>query len=88
MYIRLTYLASYDYRKFDFCVCTCSIDCECGTVFDYMFHLDGTVEVRVSASGYLQGAYYDGDGKQDTYGTKIWETTSLCLNDSFLTVSD
>jgi primary-amine oxidase len=39
-----------------------------------MLHLDGTIEVRVSASGYLQGGFWD--SKQDGYGTKIRDTAS------------
>ncbi|KAK0207087.1 copper amine oxidase [Desarmillaria ectypa] len=48
-------------------------------VFDYMFQLDGTIEVRVSASGYLQGGYWD--PKQDGYGGRIRETTMGNLHD-------
>ncbi len=39
-----------------------------------MFQLDGSIEVRVSASGYLQGGYWD--PKQNGYGGRIRETTS------------
>ncbi|KAJ7814419.1 amine oxidase catalytic domain-containing protein [Mycena olivaceomarginata] len=38
-------------------------------LFDYTFQLDGTMEVRVSASGYLQGAWWD--DAEMSYGTKI-----------------
>ncbi|KAG9317752.1 copper amine oxidase [Chiua virens] len=48
-------------------------------LFDYMFHLDGTIEVRVSASGYLQAGYWDTD--QQRYGARIWETTMGSLHD-------
>lgn len=41
--------------------------------FDYMLHLDGTIEVRVSASGYLQGAFWE--SAQEGYGTRIRDTT-------------
>jgi primary-amine oxidase len=44
-----------------------------------MFHLDGTIEVRVSASGYLQGGYWE--GKQVNYGTAIRDTTMGSLHD-------
>ncbi|KAF5339571.1 hypothetical protein D9611_011504 [Ephemerocybe angulata] len=37
--------------------------------FDYIFHLDGTIEVKVSASGYLQGGYWTPD--QAEYGSRI-----------------
>lgn len=42
-----------------------------------MFQMDGTIEVRVSASGYLQGGYWE--SKQEGYGTAIRETTSMYL---------
>ncbi|KAK0447703.1 copper amine oxidase [Armillaria borealis] len=48
-------------------------------VFDYMFQLDGSIEVRVSASGYLQGGYWD--PKQNGYGGRIRETTMGNLHD-------
>ncbi|KIJ69836.1 hypothetical protein HYDPIDRAFT_104468 [Hydnomerulius pinastri MD-312] len=47
--------------------------------FDYIFHLDGTIEVRISASGYLQAGYWDSD--QRHYGSRIWETTMGSLHD-------
>jgi primary-amine oxidase len=47
--------------------------------FDYMFHLDGTIEVRVSASGYLQGGFWE--PKQAPYGTAIRDTTMGSLHD-------
>jgi hypothetical protein len=47
----------------------------CPSQFDYMFHLDGTIEVRLSVSGYLQAGFWE--LSQDGYGTKIRETTSL-----------
>ncbi|KAL0950332.1 hypothetical protein HGRIS_010303 [Hohenbuehelia grisea] len=49
------------------------------TVFDYIFLLDGTVEVRVSASGYLQGAYYLPE--EASYGTRIHHNTMGSLHD-------
>jgi hypothetical protein len=43
-----------------------------------MFHLDGTIEVRLSASGYLQGGFWE--PSQEGYGAPIQETSStLCL---------
>jgi len=42
--------------------------------FDYMFQIDGTIEVRVSASGYLQGGFWEPE--QEGYGTAIRESTS------------
>ncbi|PBK93948.1 amine oxidase catalytic domain-containing protein [Armillaria gallica] len=49
------------------------------STFDYMFQLDGSIEVRVSASGYLQGGYWD--PKQNGYGGRIRETTMGNLHD-------
>ncbi|KAJ7212859.1 copper amine oxidase [Mycena haematopus] len=43
-------------------------------LFDYTFQLDGTLEVRISASGYLQGAWWD--DAEMPYGTKIRDTYS------------
>ncbi|KAG1752406.1 copper amine oxidase [Suillus paluster] len=47
------------------------------SLFDYIFHLDGTIEVRVSASGYLQAGFYD--ETQGNYGNRIWETSTNSL---------
>lgn len=43
-------------------------------MFDYIFHIDGTIEVRLSASGYLQGGFWE--PTQEGYGTAIRDTTS------------
>ncbi|EMD39459.1 hypothetical protein CERSUDRAFT_91968 [Gelatoporia subvermispora B] len=48
-------------------------------VFDYIFHLDGTIEVRLSASGYLQAGYWE--PAQEGYGAAIRETTMGSLHD-------
>lgn len=48
-------------------------------LFDYIFHLDGTIEVRISASGYLQAGFYD--KTQGQYGNRIWETSMGSLHD-------
>ncbi|TFK55964.1 amine oxidase catalytic domain-containing protein [Heliocybe sulcata] len=47
--------------------------------FDYMFQVDGTIEVRLSASGYLQGGYWE--PKQEGYGAPIRETSMGSLHD-------
>ena len=39
-----------------------------------MFYIDGSMEVRVSASGYLQGGYWEPE--QEGYGTRIQEFSS------------
>lgn len=49
------------------------------SVFDYIFQIDGTIEVRLSASGYLQGGYWE--PAQEGYGTAIRETTMGSLHD-------
>ncbi|KAH9914348.1 amine oxidase catalytic domain-containing protein [Fomitopsis serialis] len=48
-------------------------------LFDYIFHLDGTIEVRLSASGYLQGGFWE--PSQEGYGTAIRDTTMGSLHD-------
>ncbi|KAJ7168667.1 amine oxidase catalytic domain-containing protein [Mycena filopes] len=48
-------------------------------LFDYTFQLDGTMEVRVSASGYLQGAWWD--EAESSYGTKIRDTYMGSIHD-------
>ena len=48
-------------------------------MFDYIFMIDGTIEVRLSASGYLQGGFWE--PAQEGYGTAIRETTMGSLHD-------
>ncbi|KAG1906828.1 amine oxidase catalytic domain-containing protein [Suillus fuscotomentosus] len=48
-------------------------------LFEYIFHVDGTIEVRVSASGYLLSGFWDDE--QGAYGSKIWNTTLGSLHD-------
>ncbi|KAH9937934.1 amine oxidase catalytic domain-containing protein [Amylocystis lapponica] len=48
-------------------------------LFDYMFHIDGTIEVRLSASGYLQAGFWE--PAQAGYGTAIRDTTMGSLHD-------
>ncbi|KAL7423655.1 hypothetical protein Q5752_001236 [Cryptotrichosporon argae] len=38
-------------------------------IFDYTFQLDGTIEIRLSASGYLQGGAYD--ASESPYGHQL-----------------
>ncbi|PPR06108.1 hypothetical protein CVT26_005335 [Gymnopilus dilepis] len=47
--------------------------------FDYNFYLDGTIEVRLSASGYMQGGYWRPD--KDPYGGRIHEVSMGNLHD-------
>ncbi|KAF4619282.1 hypothetical protein D9613_004722 [Agrocybe pediades] len=49
------------------------------SLFDYLFYLDGTIEVRLSASGYMQGGYWN--PKQDGYGGRIRHTSMGNLHD-------
>ena len=47
---------------------------------DYLFYLDGTVEVKVRASGFIQGAYYlHGHGEQ--YGYKVNDQFATSMHD-------
>ncbi|WVW86168.1 hypothetical protein I302_108209 [Kwoniella bestiolae CBS 10118] len=48
-------------------------------LFDYTFQLDGTIEIRLSASGYLQGGVWHEE--QSNYGHKIRETAMGSLHD-------
>ncbi|WWD21794.1 hypothetical protein CI109_106282 [Kwoniella shandongensis] len=48
-------------------------------LFDYTFQLDGTIEIRLSASGYLQGGVWD--STQAPYGHQIRDTTMGSLHD-------
>ncbi|KAH9482139.1 Amiloride-sensitive amine oxidase [copper-containing] [Psilocybe cubensis] len=51
-----------------------------GKYFDYSFYLDGTIEVRLSASGYMQGGYYTSK-IQEGYGGRIRHTSMGNLHD-------
>ncbi|THU91038.1 amine oxidase catalytic domain-containing protein [Dendrothele bispora CBS 962.96] len=51
-------------------------------VFDYTFHFDGTIEVRVSASGYLQGGYWQ--PQNDAYGCKIHNVSMGTVHDHIM----
>lgn len=48
-------------------------------LFDYVFYLDGSLEVRVSASGYLQGGFWY--PAQEKYGYKIRDKSMGNLHD-------
>ncbi|ETN43872.1 uncharacterized protein HMPREF1541_11003 [Cyphellophora europaea CBS 101466] len=51
-------------------------------MFDYAFHQDGSLEVTVRASGYLQSSfYYPGQNK---YGPRIQQATQGSLHDHIL----
>ncbi|OBZ78393.1 Amiloride-sensitive amine oxidase [copper-containing] [Grifola frondosa] len=73
-------VGNYDYCNGESLFCSPSDDCPSHRPqFDYMFHLDGTIEVRLSASGYLQGGFWEPG--QEGYGTAIRETTMGSLHD-------
>ena len=52
-------------------------------MFDYGFHIDGSVEVSVRASGYLQSSFYY--PKQGNWGPRIQHATQGSLHDHILT---
>ncbi|KAJ4399033.1 hypothetical protein N0V91_009729 [Didymella pomorum] len=52
-------------------------------MFDYGFHLDGSLEISVRASGYLQSSfYYPNQGK---WGPRIQQATQGSLHDHIIT---
>jgi len=51
-------------------------------VLSYIFSLDGTIEVSVRASGYIQSAYFKGN---EEYGFKIHDALSGSMHDHVLT---
>ena len=52
-------------------------------MFDYVFHMDASLEVAVRASGYLQSSFYYPD--QSKWGPRIQEATQGSLHDHILT---
>lgn len=50
-------------------------------IFDYTFQLDGTLEIRVSASGYLQGGTWTEGGEEDAYGHRLQRDSMGSLHD-------
>ncbi|KAL7623325.1 hypothetical protein AAE478_007006 [Parahypoxylon ruwenzoriense] len=52
-------------------------------LFDYAFHVDGSLEITVRASGYLQSSFYYRD--QGNWGPRIQEATQGSLHDHVLT---
>ncbi|PYI28105.1 copper amine oxidase [Aspergillus indologenus CBS 114.80] len=47
---------------------------------DYVFYLDGTIEVKVRASGYIQGAYYH-TGESERYGYRVHDQFATSMHD-------
>ncbi|KAI1650085.1 amine oxidase catalytic domain-containing protein [Daldinia loculata] len=52
-------------------------------LFDYAFHIDGSLEITVRASGYLQSSFFFRD--QGAWGPRIQEATQGSLHDHVLT---
>lgn len=52
-------------------------------IFDYAFHVDGSLEITVRASGYLQSSFYYAD--QAGWGPRIQEATQGSLHDHVIT---
>jgi primary-amine oxidase len=50
-------------------------------MFSYEFFLDGSIQVQVRASGYIQGQYYEGN---EEYGYRIHEALSGSMHDHTL----
>ncbi|KAF5658677.1 peroxisomal amine oxidase [Fusarium heterosporum] len=50
-------------------------------LFEYSFHYDGSIVVTVRASGYIQGAFWSGDGD---YGFHIHDNLSGSMHDHVL----
>ncbi|KAG0134675.1 copper amine oxidase [Tuber indicum] len=49
--------------------------------FDYNFYLDGSIEIKVRASGYIQSAFY---AHNEDYGYQIHDATSGSMHDHVL----
>ena len=47
-------------------------------MFEYAFHIDGSIHVTVRASGYIQGAYY---AENEEYGFRIHDALSGDMHD-------
>ncbi|KIY43143.1 amine oxidase catalytic domain-containing protein [Fistulina hepatica ATCC 64428] len=47
--------------------------------FDYLFYMDGTMEVKISASGYLQGTFWE--PQQNAYGGRIHDFSMGSVHD-------
>ncbi|KAF7313195.1 Amine oxidase [Mycena kentingensis (nom. inval.)] len=74
-------VGNYDYN-FDYNVCLTAFLLNPQLTISSQFMLDGTIEVLVRASGYIQSAYY---AKNDEYGYHIHEGLSGSMHDHALT---
>ena len=52
-------------------------------MFDYVFHMDASLEIIVRASGYLQSSFYY--PKQGNFGPRIQKATQGSLHDHVIT---
>lgn len=50
---------------------------------DYIFYLDGSIEIKFRASGFIQGAYYV-PGESEEYGYRVHEQFASSLHDHVL----
>lgn len=50
-------------------------------LFEYSFHYDGSISITCRASGYIQGAFWSGDGD---YGYHIYDNLSGSMHDHVL----
>ncbi|KAH8594285.1 copper amine oxidase [Bisporella sp. PMI_857] len=50
---------------------------------DYIFYLDGTIEVKVRASGYIFAAFW-ANGQEDEYGYRIHDAIASSMHDHVL----
>lgn len=52
--------------------------------FDYVFYLDGTIEIKVRASGFVFGVVWNEGAPQDEYGYRIHNAAATCMHDHVL----
>ena len=52
--------------------------------FDYIFYLDGTIEVKMRASGFIWGNFWDPNSAQDEYGYKVHDAAATSMHDYVL----
>ena len=53
--------------------------------FDYIFYLDGTIEVKVRASGFIFGVFWnENTSPQDEYGFRIHDAAATSMHDHVL----
>jgi primary-amine oxidase len=52
--------------------------------FDYVFYLDGTIEVKIRASGFIFGVFWNENGPRDEYGYRIHDAAATAMHDHVL----